>query len=191
MYNVVIIGSGCLGLTAAIYAARASLNPLVIDGHEPGGQLSLTTHVENFPGFPEGIMGPELIENMRKQATKFGTDLKAGTITEVDLSRRPFKITAGKDLQTKTLIVAAGASGAVDRIAERTRADRSWRLVLRDVRRLFLPQPADRGGGRRRFGDGRGEFSLAVCEEGLLDSSARGVSRFENHDRSGEGERED
>jgi thioredoxin reductase (NADPH) len=111
MHNVVIIGSGCSGLTAAIYAARASLNPLVIDGHEPGGQLSLTTHVENFPGFPDGILGPELIENMRKQATKFGTEFKAGTITEVDLSRRPFKITAGKDTyEAKTLIVAAGAS---------------------------------------------------------------------------------
>ena len=111
MHNVVIIGSGCSGLTAAIYAARASLKPLVIDGHEPGGQLSLTTHVENFPGFPDGILGPELIENMRKQATKFGTEFKAGTITEVDLSQRPFKITAGKDVyEAKTLIVAAGAS---------------------------------------------------------------------------------
>src|SRR5215467_2604307 len=111
MYNVAIIGSGCSGLTAAIYAARANLKPLVIDGHEPGGQLSLTTHVENFPGFPDGIMGPELIENMRKQATKFGAEFKAGTITEVDLSSRPFKITAGKDVyETKTLIVAAGAS---------------------------------------------------------------------------------
>jgi len=111
MYNVVIIGSGCAGLTAAIYAARANLKPLVLDGHEPGGQLSLTTHVENFPGFPEGIMGPELIENMRKQAQKFGTEFKAGAVTEVDLSNRPFKITAGKDIfDTKALIVAAGAS---------------------------------------------------------------------------------
>src|SRR6201986_1897267 len=111
MHNVVIIGSGCSGLTAAIYAAGASLKPLVIDGHEPGGQLSLTTHVENFPGFPDGIMGPELIENMRKQAEKFGTEFKAGVISEVDLSQRPFKITAGKDVyEAKTLIVAAGAS---------------------------------------------------------------------------------
>ena len=111
MHNVVIIGSGCAGLTAAIYAARANLTPLVIDGHEPGGQLSLTTHVENFPGFPDGIMGPELIENMRKQAQKFGTEFKAGVISEVDLSQRPFKIVAGNDTyEAKTLIVAAGAS---------------------------------------------------------------------------------
>src|SRR5260370_4421382 len=111
MYNVVIIGSGCAGLTAAIYAARANLKPLVLDGGEPGGQLSLTTHVENFPGFPDGIMGPELIENMRKQAHKFGTDFKAGAVTEVDVSKRPFKVTAGKDTyETKALIVAAGAS---------------------------------------------------------------------------------
>jgi thioredoxin reductase (NADPH) len=111
MDNVVIIGSGCAGLTAAIYAGRANLKPLVIDGHEPGGQLSLTTHVENFPGFPDGIMGPELIENMRKQAAKFGTEFKAGVITDVDLTQRPFKVVAGKDTyETKTLIIAAGAS---------------------------------------------------------------------------------
>jgi thioredoxin reductase (NADPH) len=111
MHNVVIIGSGCAGLTAAIYTARANLKPVVIDGHEPGGQLSLTTHVENFPGFPDGIMGPALIENMRKQAEKFGAEFKAGAITEVDLSQRPFKLTSGKDrYETKTLIVAAGAS---------------------------------------------------------------------------------
>jgi len=111
MHNVVIIGSGCAGLTAAIYSARANLKPLVLDGHEPGGQLSLTTHVENFPGFPDGIMGPELIENMRKQAQKFGTEFKSGAVTEVDLTSRPFKITAGNDTyETRSLIVAAGAS---------------------------------------------------------------------------------
>jgi thioredoxin reductase (NADPH) len=111
MYNVVIIGSGCAGLTAAIYAARANLKPLVMDGHEPGGQLSLTTHVENFPGFPEGIMGPELIENMRSQAKKFGAEFRAGAVSEVDLNQRPFKVKAGNDTyETKALIVAAGAS---------------------------------------------------------------------------------
>lgn len=111
MHNVVIIGSGCAGLSAAIYAARANLKPLVIDGHEQGGQLALTTHVENYPGFPEGILGPELIENMRKQAQKFGAEFKAGAVNEVDLTQRPFKITAGKDTyEAKALIVAAGAT---------------------------------------------------------------------------------
>jgi thioredoxin reductase (NADPH) len=111
VHNVVIIGSGCAGLTAAIYAARANLSPLVIDGHEPGGQLGLTTMVENFPGFPEGILGPELIENMRKQAQRFGAEFHAGAVTEVDLGRRPFEIRAGNETYSaKTLIVAAGAS---------------------------------------------------------------------------------
>ncbi|HKW56993.1 MAG TPA: thioredoxin-disulfide reductase [Candidatus Acidoferrum sp.] len=111
MHNVVIIGSGCAGLTAAIYTARANLKPLVIDGHEQGGQLSLTTHVENYPGFPDGILGPELIENMRKQAQRFGAEFKAGAVNEVNLTRRPFKVIAGKDVyETRSLIVAAGAS---------------------------------------------------------------------------------
>jgi len=111
VHNVIIIGSGCAGLTAAIYAARANLKPLVIDGHEPGGQLSLTTMVENFPGFPEGILGPELIENMRKQAVRFGAEFRAGAVTEVDFSHRPFKIAMAKEsFEALTLIVASGAS---------------------------------------------------------------------------------
>jgi len=111
MHKVVIIGSGCAGLTAAIYAGRANLSPLVLEGHEPGGQLSLTTHVENYPGFPEGILGPELIENMRKQAKRFGAHFKAATVTEVDLTARPFKIIAGNEVyESQSLIVAAGAS---------------------------------------------------------------------------------
>src|SRR5258708_12153026 len=117
MHDVIIIGSGCAGLTAAIYAGRANLKPLVLDGHEPGGQLSLTTHVENYPGFPDGIMGPELIENMRKQAQKVGAQFRAGAVTEVDLSRRPFKIIAGKETyEAKAFIVAAGASPALLRL---------------------------------------------------------------------------
>jgi thioredoxin reductase (NADPH) len=109
--DVVIIGSGCAGHTAALYAARANLKPLVIEGHEPGGQLSLTTLVENFPGFPEGIQGPELIANMRRQAERFGAEYKLAHVTAADLSSRPFTIEAGKEkFQARTLIIASGAS---------------------------------------------------------------------------------
>ena len=111
IYNVIIIGSGSAGLTAAIYAARANLSPLVVDGYEPGGQLTLTTMVENYPGFPEGVLGPELIELMRKQAARFGAEYKSGAVAAVDLSRRPFKVTLGKEMfECRTLIIAAGAS---------------------------------------------------------------------------------
>ncbi|MGA8309463.1 MAG: thioredoxin-disulfide reductase [Terriglobales bacterium] len=109
--NVVIIGSGCAGHTAALYTARANLKPLVIEGHEAGGQLSLTTLVENFPGFPEGIQGPELIENMRKQAGRFGAQYQLGHVVGADLSKRPFAIDLGKEtIHARTLIIASGAS---------------------------------------------------------------------------------
>src|ERR1035441_9571206 len=109
--NVVIMGSGVAGHTAALYSARANLKPLVIEGHEPGGQLSLTTLVENCPGCPEGIQGPELIENMRKQAKRFGADYHMGHIVKADLSKHPVELSFGKEtIQTRTLIIASGAS---------------------------------------------------------------------------------
>src|SRR4051812_35547185 len=109
--ETVIVGTGCSGLTAALYAARANLKPLVLEGHEPGGQLSLTTLVENFPGWPEGIQGPELIENIRKQAARFGAEYKNGHIVTADLTKRPFTLNPGKEtIKTNTLIIASGAS---------------------------------------------------------------------------------
>src|SRR5436305_14052720 len=108
--NVVIIGSGCAGHTAALYTARANLKPLVLEGHEPGGQLSLTTLVENFPGFAEGIQGPELIENMRKQAARFGAEFRTEHVVSGDLSKRPFTVNLGKEqISTETIIIASGA----------------------------------------------------------------------------------
>ena len=109
--NVLIIGSGCAGHTAALYTARANLQPLVLEGHEPGGQLSLTTLVENFPGFPEGIQGPELIANMRRQAERFGAEYQLAHVTSADLSKAPFTLQVGKEaVQTCTLVIASGAS---------------------------------------------------------------------------------
>src|SRR4051794_7836346 len=110
MHNVVIIGSGCAGNTAAIYAARANLKPIVIAGKHAGGQLSLTSLVENFPGFPEGINGPDLVENMKQQAIHFGAEYLHGDVIETDLSKRPFRLNIeGEWVETRTLLVATGA----------------------------------------------------------------------------------
>jgi len=111
VHKLIILGSGCAGSTAAIYAARANLEPLVLEGHEPGGQLSLTTAVENYPGFPEGVQGPELVEMMKKQAERFGATYKLEVAKEADLSQRPFTIkTRENTYQTEALIIASGAS---------------------------------------------------------------------------------
>lgn len=110
--ELIIIGSGPAGYTAAVYASRADLKPLMIEGHEPGGQLTTTTDVENFPGFPEGIMGPELMANMKKQAARFGTEYLSTHVTNVDLSKRPFKVECenGNEYTAESLIISTGAS---------------------------------------------------------------------------------
>ncbi len=111
MRNVIILGSGCAGNTAAIYAARANLKPLVVSGHEPGGQLSLTTMVENFPGFPEGVDGPALVDRMKQQAQHFGAEYIDGAVLEAGLSGRPFRLNVEGDWhEARTLIIATGAS---------------------------------------------------------------------------------
>jgi thioredoxin reductase (NADPH) len=109
--NTVILGSGCAGLTAALYTARAGLKPLVLEGHEPGGQLSITTLVENFPGWPEGIQGPELIENMKKQAARFGATYEHAVLASVELGSHPIRLqTSAGEVHARTLIIASGAS---------------------------------------------------------------------------------
>src|SRR5215813_747761 len=107
MRNVVIIGSGPAGLTAAIYSARANLQPLLIEGKEPGGQLTLTTLVENYPGFTDGVMGPQLMDDMRKQAQRFGTEVVTNFVHKVDLKEYPFRVHYGdQEVQAKTVIVS-------------------------------------------------------------------------------------
>lgn len=109
--DVIILGSGCAGSTAAIYTARANLKPLVLEGNEPGGQLGLTTEVENYPGFVDGIQGPELVDIMKRQAQRFGAEYRTEAVTGVDLRRRPFTVrTDNAAYQARTLIVATGAS---------------------------------------------------------------------------------
>lgn len=112
MERVLILGTGAAGLTAAIYAARADLNPLVVEGLEPGGQLTTTTEVENFPGFPKGVMGPQLMDDMRKQAERFGTRFQPGVVSSVGFSKHPLKVTldGGETLEAEAVIIATGAS---------------------------------------------------------------------------------
>ena len=123
MHNVVIIGSGPAGLTAAIYTARANLAPLMIEGSQAGGQLTLTTDVENFPGFPQGIMGPQLIQDMRAQAERFGAAFQTADVTQVDLSRRPFTVTINEEetIQARSLIISTGASANLLGLASESR----------------------------------------------------------------------
>jgi len=111
-FDVVIVGSGPAGLTAALYAARADLNPLVFEGPEPGGQLMQTTDVENYPGYPEGVMGPQMMDDFREQATRFGADCRYGMVTDIDFEKQPYKLTVDEEteLYAKAIIISTGAS---------------------------------------------------------------------------------
>jgi thioredoxin reductase (NADPH) len=155
MHNVVIVGSGCAGNTAALYAGRANLKPLVIKGHEAGGQLSLTTLVENFPGFPDGINGPDLVENIKKQAERFGAEYMDGTVAEADLSA-PFRLRV-EDGSKRALIIASGAS------ARWLGLPNEQKLIGHGVSSCatcdgFSSRQQDHGHRRRRFRHGRSDF---------------------------------
>ena len=189
MRDVIILGSGPAGLTAGVYAARAHLAPLIVDGHEPGGQLTLTTMVENFPGFPEGLLGPDLIRSMRQQAERFGAEFRQGAVAAADLSRRPFRITIdGTVEECRALIIATGASAKMLGLPVGASTGRTRRLHLRHVRRFLLPGSGGHGGRRRRLGAGGGVVPDQVRQAGDRDSSAGQAAGLQDH--AGEGLRQ-
>ena len=185
MEKVIILGTGCAGLTAAIYSARANLSPLVLEGHEPGGQLSTTTMVENFPGFKEGIMGPELIMNMKAQAERFGARFQYAECAGLKHAGHHVSIKVeGKWVDTRTLIIASGASAKWLGIERERELTGHGLTSVRDVRRRILPQRAGVRRGWRRQRVRGGHVPHALCVEGVSHPPPRFAARLEDHGRA-------
>ncbi len=180
---LVIVGTGPAGFTAALYAARAGLAPLVVQGPAPGGQLTTTTDVENFPGYPDGVMGPELMQDFERQAVRFGAELRWGTVTHVDLSGSPHRLVVDETtpILADAVIVSTGASAKYLGLENEAPAARPRRQRVRDVRRGVLPRRGDRHRGRRRHGHGGGPLPDPVRLGGPPDPPARRVPGVEDH----------
>ena len=190
--DLIIIGSGPAGYAAAVYAARANLHPLVFEGSQFGGALMTTTEVENFPGFREGIQGPQLMDDMRGQAERFGAELVPRDVTEVDLTANPKVVMVGDEAAPRArrhrghrLEVPVPGPG------QRVPAARPRRLGLRHLRRVLLPRPGHRGRRRRRLRDGGGHLPHPVRQERHRRAPPRGAARLEDHAEARAGQRED
>ena len=169
---MIIVGTGCAGLTAAIYAARANLAPLVLEGHEPGGQLSTTTLVENFPGFPDGIDGPDLIINMKKQAERFGARFAYSSVNDFEPADGHVRLKVDDEwMETRTLIVASGASARWLGLPREKELCGPWPHLLRDVRRRLLPKCAGLRRRRGRFGLRGSDLSHALSPRRCISST--------------------
>ncbi len=193
MRNVVIIGSGPAGLTAAVYAARANLSPLLIEGWQSGGQLTTTTEVENYPGFAKGIMGPELMKEMRAQAERFGTEFLTGDVTAVDLKTGPFTLTIDGEqtVQTKTLIIATGATAIQIGVKNEARLTGHGVSTCATCDGFFFKgkELIVVGGGDSC--DGGSDLPDQVRDQSLDRPPARQAAGFQNHARPRGEERED
>ena len=178
-----IIGSGPAGYTAAIYAARANMAPIIYEGLQPGGQLTTTSEVENFPGYPDGVMGAQLMEDLRKQAARFEADIRTGVISKVDFSSRPFHATAddGTEIQAYTVIIATGASARYLGLEDEVRYSGLGRIGMCYMRRIFLSRPYCRSRRWRRHRMRRGILSEWPCKKGISYCTKRLPSRLESN----------
>ena len=180
--EVIIIGSGPAGLTAAIYTARANLHPLVIEGIGAGGQLMLTTDVENFPGFPDGILGPELMAQFREQAVRFGAEFVTADADRVDFASNPKRVwVGGTEYASADDHHLDRRAGAHARSRLRAPAARPRRLDVRDVRRVLLPRPRHRRRRRWRLRARGGDLPHAVRRQGHDHPPPQGAARLEDH----------
>ena len=182
--DVIIIGGGPAGYTAALYAARANLNPLVIEGFNWGGQLMITSDVENYPGYEDGIMGPEMMAEFRAQAARFGAEFITDDVTRVDFSERPFKVYVGdEEYLAQTVIVATGATARQLGLESERALQGRGVTYCATCDGCVLSRPRGRGRRRRRLGDGGGALPDEVRLQGHDRAPARRVPRVADHDR--------
>ena len=192
MRELIIIGGGPAGYTAALYAARAELEPLVIEGFQRGGQLMITSDVENYPGYPDGVMGPEMMEDFRRQAERFGAELITDDVTKVDFSERPFRVWVDRRRVPRARRDRRhGRQRALARARVRAAHPGPRRLGLRDLRRLVLQGQADRRRRRRRHRLRGGAVPDALRHEGHARQPPRRVPRVADHGQPRARERED